>query len=392
MDAIKNLSGNFVFAEPIFLYLLILLAPIFLIWIFAVALGLFSRPEKTYGSKYPLIGKIKLWGFFTLPATFLMITALARPSISGSEIKSSNGDVQAVILFDNSFSMKAVDIKPSRLEIARREILSTDSFLKEGDKVGLFTFGKGSHRKLYLTDDLGIFFDQVFGVGLFENLNDETIFDTDFATALERIYLSLDRQDAYFEGREYNERYNPKKRTNRIVIIFSDGEDQFLNYKPVKPEEARVVAEEKAEYIKRLSKVLAEYRKRGLKIYPVGIGTRRGVSWISLLKGYKKGTDYSEGLEKEWASQITRLDRNNLIALAKHTNVDFSSYDWTVESAQGNARGYLKYALDSNRRPLFELAEGDNSQQLWQYCLLVAAVFLVLGVVTYPFQGYLREK
>lgn len=392
MDAVRNLSGNFVFAEPIFLYLLILLAPIFLIWIFVVALGLFSRPEQSYGSKYPLIGKIKLWGFFALPATSLMIIALARPSISGGKIKSSNGDVQAIILFDNSFSMKAADIKPSRLEIARREILSVDSFLKEGDKVGLFTFGKGSHRKLYLTDDFGVFFDQVSGVGLFENLNDETIFDTDFATVLEHIYQQLDRQDAYFEGREYNRRYNPKKRINRIVVIFSDGDDQFLNYKPVKPEEARAVAEEKAEYVKKLSAVLAEYRKRGLKIYPVGIGTRRGVSWISLLKGYKKGTDYPEELEKEWANQNTRLDRNNLTALAKSTGVDLSGYDWTVESAQGNARDYLKRALDSNRRPLFELAEGDNSQQLWQYCLLVAAVFLTLGVATYPFQGYLRKK
>lgn len=392
MDVIRNLSGNFIFAEPIFLYLLILLVPIFFIWLFAVALGLFSRPEQTYGSRYPLIGKMKLWGFFVLPATALMIIALARPSISGGEIKSSNGDVQAIVLFDNSFSMKAVDIKPSRLEIARREILSIDSFLKEGDKVGLFTFGKGSHRKLYLTDDFGVFFDQVSGVGLFEDLSDETIFDTDFAIVLEHIYQQLDRQDAYFEGREYNQRYNPKKRTNRIVMVFSDGEDQFLNYKPVKLEEARAVAEEKAEYVKKLSKVLVEYRKRGLKIYPVGIGTRKGVSWISLLKGHKKGTDYPEELEKEWASQVTRLDRNNLTALAKSANVDLSGYDWTVESAQGNVRGYLRHALDSNRRPLFELAEGDNSQQLWQYCLLIAAVFLVLGVVTYPFQGHLRRR
>ncbi|OGN02578.1 MAG: hypothetical protein A2651_00145 [Candidatus Yanofskybacteria bacterium RIFCSPHIGHO2_01_FULL_42_12] len=387
MYFIGRFLGNFTFSEPLYLWALLLIAPIFFLWLLIVVLGLFSRPEQTYGSKYPIIGKIKLWGVFALASTILMVIALARPAVSGSEIKPTNGDVQVIVLFDNSFSMKADDIKPSRLEIARREILSIDSFMREGDRVGLFIFGKESHIKLNLTSDFGTFFDQVSRAGLSGSLSDETIFDTDFATAFEHIYQSLDRQDAFLEGKEYNQRYNPKKRTNRIVLVFSDGEDQFFNSKPKNEAEAKL----RADYVKKYDKVMAEYKKRGLKIYPVGIGTRTGVSWLFLLKGYKKGT-YPPELDKEWIGQVTRLDRDRLSSLAKTTGADLLGYDWTVENSQGNARQYLGHVLDSNRRPLFEFVAGDNDRQFWQYCLLAAIGFLALGIVTYPFQGYLRNE
>jgi len=384
------------FAEPTFLYLLAPLAAICIIWLIIVVLGLFSRSEKTHGSKYPLVGKVKLWGLFVLPSAALMIVALARPSMSGTSVKPSSGDIQVVVLFDNSFSMKADDIKPSRIEVAKREILSLDSFLKEGDRIGLFTFGKDSDRRLYLTNDFGTFFGQVSEMGSFENIYNETFFDTDFATALEHIYRSMDRQDASLEGRQYNQRYKPSKRSNRIVIIFSDGEDQLLVSKPENKDDA----DAKAKYVKKRSQVISEYRERGLKIYPVGIGTRNGVKWTSLLKGYKK-LKYPEQnyldiflkvLEKDWVGQVTRLERNNLADLAKSTGVELSSYDWTVENSQGNVRQYLGYIISSNRRPLLEISQDDDIQQLWQYCLLVAVGFLLVGTASYPFSGFLRKN
>lgn len=390
MKPLASLFSDFNFAEPLFLYLLVPLAVLFIVWLLAVLIGFISRPEKTYGSKYPFIGKIKLWGIVLFSLIFMVI-ALARPSISGARIKPARGDIEAVVLFDNSFSMKADDLKPSRLEIAKREILGLESLLKEGDKIGLFTFGKSSNRKFYLTDDFGTFFDQVSRVVFPKNLTgDETIFFTDFAGALEHVYQSLDRQDVAGEGfsRDQLKRYKPKKKTNRIVLVFSDGEDQFLNLKPQNQEEA----EAKAKYVKKLSNVLAEYRKRGLKIYPVGIGTRNGVAFLSLLRGYKKGVDYSEELEKEWAGFVTRLDRARLAALAKATGTDLSGFDWTVENIQGNARDYLERVLDSNRKPLFGFTESENNQPLWQYCLLIAVGFLAVGIMTYPHRGCLRKE
>lgn len=381
-----------VFAEPIFLYLLVPLAVIFIIWLIVVVLGLFSRPEKTHGSKYPLVGKIKLWGLFVLPSVALMVVALARPSVSGTSVKPTNGDIQIIVLFDNSFSMKADDVKPSRLDVAKREILGLDTFLKEGDKVGLFTFGKDSDRRLYLTDDFGTFFGQVSETGSFENIYNETFFDTDFATALEHIYKSMDRQDSFLERRQYNQRYTPQKRSNRIVIIFSDGEDQLLISKPENKDEA----DAKAKYVKKRSQVISEYRKRGLKIYPVGIGTRNGVKWTSLFQSNKKAYPYLsfffQELEKDWAGQVTRLERNNLADLAKSTGAELSSYDWTVENSQGNVRPYLGHIISSNRRSLLEISQSDDAQQLWQYCLLASVGLLVLGTLIYPFTGYFHRK
>ncbi|MBI3274346.1 MAG: hypothetical protein HYZ69_04345, partial [Candidatus Colwellbacteria bacterium] len=140
-------------------------------------------------------------------------------------------------------------------------------------------------------------------------------------------------------------------------------------------------------------KVLAEYKKRGLKIYPVGVGTARGVKWLSLLRGYKKGTDYPESIEldQNWRSQVSRLDKANLLGIANSTGVQLGGYDWTVESYQDRAQNYLERVIDSNRRPLAEFTEGENDQNLWQYCLLISVAFLFLGFATYPFRGYFRK-
>ncbi|MBI3274325.1 MAG: VWA domain-containing protein, partial [Candidatus Colwellbacteria bacterium] len=262
------------FSEPFFLYLLVPVTVAFLVWSAVAVFRIYSRPKISYGSKYPLLGKVKLWGLFVLPASVFMVLALAKPIMPGSSVRPSTGDIQVVLLLDSSISMRADDVKLSRLEIAKREISRMGAMLREGDKVALFTFGKSSNRKLYLTKDLETFFDQVERISFPTKLsNDESVWSTDFATALEHIYQSMDMQDSRGENYPAGRKYNPKKRDNRIVIIFSDGEDQMLNSMPANEQEIQ----QKAGYIDRRKKVLAEYKKRGLKIYPVGVGTSRGV-------------------------------------------------------------------------------------------------------------------
>ena len=399
MESAIDIWGNINFRESLILYLIFIPAVLFIAWLLAVLVQRVSRPEQTYGSRYPFIGRIKLWGLFVVPALVFMVVALAGPSGFGDMIKPLRGNVEIVVLLDNSISMKAADIRPSRLEIAKKEILRLEPLLKDGDKVGLFTFGKTSRRNLFLTRDLGVFFEQVSAVNFPKSegfYGDETIFDSDFATTLEHIFQSLDRQDASSEGYARDQRYlyRPGVKTNRMVLIFSDGDDQFLNYAPIRPEDILAVAEEKAEYKKKLADVADEYRKRGLKIYPVGVGTRSGVDWFSLLEGYRRGIDYPgyADFEEEWRRQITRLDRNNLSSLAKSTGAVFSGHDWTVENAQGNVGSYLEYVVSSNRRPILELVAEEEESPIWQYCLLVAVGFLVLGIATYPFRGYLRSE
>ena len=227
------------FLEPYFLYLLVPLIALFVLWFGIAAIKRIKRPKRTFGSKYPLIGKIKLWGFFVTPVAILIIMALARPALNQGSLNPSRGDVEVIVVVDRSISMRADDIRPTRLDIAKREVEKIESFLTEGDKVALFIFGQESHVKMRLSGRLETTFERLAKISFPTSLQgDALIWDSDFASMLENIYQSLDRQDS--GDRDYlKNHYVPKKRTNRIVIIFSDGEDQFRKDKSTKEDEIK---------------------------------------------------------------------------------------------------------------------------------------------------------
>ncbi len=376
------------FLDPVFLYLLIPLAVMLVFWSGITAIKLAMRSKRTYGSKYPLIGKIKLWGLCAIPAGCLMVLAMAKPSLDQDSFKPSRGDIEVILVVDRSISMRADDIKPYRLDIAKREATNIESLLVEGDKIALFVFGRESHKKMYLSGRFENTFDRLAKVSFPNKLSgDGLIWDSDFASMLENIYQSMDRQDAYNDGYS-GKKYTPQKRSNRIVIIFSDGEDQLKKDKPVTSEEVKA----KDIYNKRLNNALAEFRKRGLKIYPIGIGTQSGVDWLSLLRGYKKGEDYEEGLIQDWKNSVSRIDKENLMFLARSTGVGLGNNIWTVENSATTVKNYISTAIKSNRRVLFEFGHGENGQDLWQYFLLTAIGILVFGILSYPVSGYFKKK
>jgi len=142
---IKLLMGagnNFSFLEPVFLYLLIPLAILFILWFMILVVKIRTRPSLTYGSKYPLIGRVKLWGVFVIPTGALMVLALAKPYIAKDGVSFSKGNIEVILVVDRSISMRGDDIRESRLEIAKREALNIESFLGENDKIALFVFGR----------------------------------------------------------------------------------------------------------------------------------------------------------------------------------------------------------------------------------------------------------
>jgi len=385
---ISVINDNFHFLDPAFLFLLIPLAVLFILWLAIIVIKLTKRPERTYGSRYPLIGKGKLWGLCALPAGVLMVLAMAKPTLNQGSLKASRGDIEVVLVIDRSISMRADDVKPTRLDIAKREAFNVEPLLLEGDKAALFVFGKESRRKMYLSGRFENTFEPLTKVSFPESLwGDALIWDSDFASMLEKIYQSMDRQDAFNEGYS-GKKYVPKKRTNRIVILFSDGEDQFRKDKPTTPEEIKL----KGDYTKRLNGALAEFRKRGLKIYPVGVGTQNGVKWPSLLRDYKKIEDYPVYLAENWKNGISRIDKENLMFLAKSTGTQLGGNIWTVENSATTVKNYLSAAIGSNRRVMLEFSQSETDQDLWQYFLITAVGVFVLGILSYPVSGYLRRR
>ena len=171
--------------------------------------------------------------------------------------------------------------------------------------------------------------------------------------------------------------------------------------KEVSPEEIQ----SHKNYLKRLNGALAEFKKRGLKIYPVGIGTQKGVGWTSLLRDYDAGKyvqgegsmyydagDYSEDLLKEWKDKITRLDKENLMFLSRQSGTEQGNKIWSVENSATTVKDYLQFAIDSNRRTLLEFSQGEGDQDLWQYFLLSAVGILGLGILFYPVSGYFKKN
>lgn len=386
----KIMPENIFFAEPAFLKLLWPLAALFVLWLAVVIIRRINRPALTYASKAPLIGRIKLWGLFIIPAGALMVLALAKPSVSNGSLSLSQGDIEVIIVVDRSISMRANDVRPSRLDIARREALYVESLLKEGDKSALFVFGRESHRKIYLSKRLDNTFERIGFIFFPPTLDgDGLIWDSNFAVMLEDIYQSLDRQDAKMENYS-GKNYKPQKRSNRIVLLFSDGEDQFRKEKPANAEEE--ISKEK--YVKRLNSALVEFKRRGLKIYPVGIGTRTGAQWLSLLEGYDNPSDYNVGLIEEWKGRVTRIDKENLLFLSRSTGVNPVNDIWAIENGTTTVHEYLAEAINSNRRIAaeFSAVTEESNQGLWQYLLVIALAILALGMLLHPVSGYFNKK
>ncbi len=384
-----DVGNSFSFLEPVFLYLLIPLSTLFILWLAIVFIKIKTRPAPTYGSKYPLIGRVKLWGLFVIPAGVLMVLALAKPYLIKDNISFSKGNVEVILVIDRSISGNGDDVKPSRLEVSKREAINIESLLGENDKIALFVFGRESHRKIYLTSKHSEVFKRVSNIFFPRPGNlkgDGLVWDSDFASMLENIYQSMDRQDMGIE-RISIARYVPKKKSNRIVILISDGEDQFRRDRSATIEGIQY----KAEYSKRLDKALNEFRRRGIRIYPVGIGTRKGVTWLSLLRGYKEKEDYPEGLMKDWQGQISRLDKDNLSFLAWSTGVELTGHVWTVENGSTTVRSYLRSVINSNRNVLPQFGISDDERQLWRYFLLAAVSVLMMGIFSYPITGYFRR-
>ncbi|MEK9194319.1 MAG: VWA domain-containing protein [Patescibacteria group bacterium] len=328
----------FVFFYAILFFLAVF--SLFLLW------KIFLRPKRTHLSHYPMIGRPKIWIAVLFAATFAVL-ALAAPYARGGLIV-RRGGVDAVVVLDHSISMRARDLRPSRLEVAKREIARfvTDSILQNGDRVALFTFGKNSYRKLYLTSDFDRFLNSLDRIQFPKALvGQESVWFTYFALVLEEVYENLDKQ-----GRESNR--------NRIIFFFSDGANEI-------------------EDSTKMQASLDSLRRRGMKIYAIGVGTRSGVPLLSVLDDYVSSFDYESNLLDEWRGEMTKLELKHLDYLANKTG----GRVYTIEDNKQSIGKFLRQVMDSERKLSFEISEDEEKKvELWWYALLFAIFGLILAL------------
>jgi Ca-activated chloride channel family protein len=265
-------------------------------------------------------------GLFLLTALALMLFALAGPRWGSHYQEVSQKGVDIMILVDISLSMRVEDIKPDRLERARREILDFLTVV-QGDRVGLVAFSGAAFVQCPLTLDYAAL-DMFLG-----QLEPDLIPvpGTDLGAAIEMGLSSFDF----------------KAETDKVILLITDGEDN----EGKGLDAARQAAE------------------KGVKIFVFGMGETSGgpVPAGDGKGGFKK--------DKEGKLILSRLEEESLRRIASVTggtyarsvagdlDLDILYFDGIKSRTEAQTLKSGKIKVYEERFPIF---------------LLAAFVFLVL--------------
>lgn len=365
MIMILSVLGNeVVFLNPEYFIFLYVVGAFFIFFVGVFVWQKIRRLSRTRGSRYPLVGSLKFWFFAVFMGEFIVL-ALLRP-VTRESVTREKEAIDVVVAVDASLSMRARDMGgPTRLDVAKREIMKmiTDKTIETGDRTALIFFRKILTVRLYPSTDFRRFIIDVSKISFPESLRDEALWDTDFARAFEVLYKNLKKWD---ECPKIDEcRLKKKDRATsleippRVIILFTDGDDMT----------------EDVDIIRYYSSL---FKKDGVKIYSVGIGTKSGVSWLSLLEGYKPGEDYPTHYTEGWEGQVTRLKTGVLNLIANQTGGEV----FTIEKIDGDASDFLRRAIDENRSyTLVPIESDENRLELWPYLLWAALGIMLLPVV-----------
>ncbi len=226
------------FNNPEYLYLLLLLFPVLAWYIFkqyqADASLQISSLQKLATLSERLSTKILFHVPFILRflAMILLIIVVARPTLSNSVRNETTEGIDIVLAMDISGTMLAEDLRPNRLEAAKRVAIE---FIVErpNDNIGLVVFAGESFTQCPLTTDHAVLINLFNGIkyGIIE---DGTAIGMGLANAVSRIKDS-----------------NAK---SKVVILLTDGSNNAGEIAPI---------------------TAAEIAKTfGVRVYTIGVGTR----------------------------------------------------------------------------------------------------------------------
>jgi Ca-activated chloride channel family protein len=203
----------------------------------------------------------------------LLALGVANPQIGSKLEEVKREGVDIFICLDVSNSMKAEDIKPNRLEKAKREISQLlDKF--ENDRIGLIVFAGDSYLQLPLTTDYS-------AARLFLSTIDVDIVPIQGTAIGSALRLAM---KSFVEG----------EKKHKVIIVITDGENH----------EDDAIA------------VSKEATTEGIVVHTIGMGSPLGspipVYQNGVQVGFKKGDDGSV--------VITKLDEGALQQIAQAGN------------------------------------------------------------------------
>ncbi len=225
------------FAEPLFLWLLLLVPA-------AVAFYIFKQHKANASLRFPGLTPFEslqptfrhylrhILFAFRIIAIGLLIIVLARPQATNSFQDVSTEGIDIVLTMDISGSMLARDFKPDRLE-ASKNVATEFITGRPYDRIGLVVFSGESFTQCPLTTDHAVLINLLRDIesGMIE---DGTAIGNGLATAVNRIKDS----DA----------------KSRVIILLTDGVN---NRGDIAPATAAEIA-----------------KTYGIRVYTIGVGTK----------------------------------------------------------------------------------------------------------------------
>lgn len=324
----------FRFADPNYLYLLILLPFLAVFYLYSnyrrrKNIRKFGDPE-LLKQLMPDVSKyrpdIKFW--ITFASIALIILMLARPQFGSKMETVKRSGIEVVIALDISNSMLAQDVTPSRLEKAKKVISRlVDGF--DNDKLGLIVFAGDAFTQLPITNDY-------ISAKMF----------------LESITPSLISKQGTAVGTAINlamKSFTPQEKVGRAIVVITDGENH---------EGGAVEAAEEA-------------AKKGIQVFVLGVGSPEG-SPIPL-----EGTnDFRK--DKDGNVIVTRLNEQMCQEIAKAGNGVYIRVDNTNSAQKMLDKEIAKLAKADVESTVYTDFDEQFQAIAWIVLLLLLAEMLVM--------------
>lgn len=275
-------------------------------------------------------GERRFWKLLLRVLAVLAIgVALMRPQWGRREVEMRRRGIDIVFAVDTSKSMLAEDVQPNRIERVKQDIRFFANQVVQNDRIALVAFAGTARVLCPLTLDRGafdIFMDEL-------DIGAVPMGGTDLSAALE----------------ESIEAFGDDERNHKAIILFTDGESH----------------EEVSDDL------LADVRRRGVRVYTVGIGNEEGVR-IPV-----KAKDGTQTFLKDESGDIvlTRLDDKMLKTIAQ------KSLDGAYTHLAAGRQNLVKiYADNIKKIEERELASRRQVRKYERYQWFLAAALLLLAL------------
>lgn len=267
-------------------------------------------------------------------ALAFFVIAWARPQMGKGQSEVKSEGVEVMILIDVSNSMLAEDVRPSRLEHAKKEVMRLFDMMS-GDKVGLIAFAGSAVLLSPLTPDKSAL--KMFVEGLSPQSVETQ--GTEIGKAL------LEAKEAFMRGGVESDE---KARVTKVVLVISDGEDHEPG----------------------TEKIAKELTDNGIRVFTMAFGTEAGGKvpvrdQRGVLRDYLK--------DKQGQAVLTQVKGEFLRSLAAAGQGSF--YHVTFGGDQMNA---LKEDLDHLEKSEFDTMVATSYQENYQWFLAIGLLFALI--------------